>query len=448
VSPHRRAFLGLGLLVAALGIAAARTQEGAPRHLVLVSLDGLRPEFYLDDGYAAPELRALLGAGSHARAAEAVFPTVTYPNHASMVTGVRPARHGISFNVLFDPAEERGRWYEEAADLRAPPLWNWARAAGRRTAAVSWPSTLGAPIDALLPERDYYVRADAMEALRAAVTPGLLERLGVAPPAEVFRSPIEWDAFLAATAAAIIREDRPHLLLLHLVQLDYFQHRGGREGAEVGPALLRADAHLGALRRALAQVGLADRTAIIVSGDHGFQDVQRVVFPNQILADAGLRGCPRPGIGWRATAHLSGGAAAVFVAPPDRAAAALLAETALRGAGAERLRVVSRRELDELGAMPEAAFAIEAGPGFELVGSCSPAAPRLETAARPGSRGMHGYLPSRPGMATGFVAAGAGVRAGVALERIRLVDIAPTAARLLGVPAPPVEGRVLEEILR
>ena len=66
----------------------------------------------------------------------------------------------------------------------------------------------------------------------------------------------------------------------------------------------------------------------------------------------------------------------------------------------------------------------------------------------PDHLGMHGYLPSRPSMATGFVAAGAGVRAGVTLERMRLIDVAPTAARLLGVSAPAVEGRVLEEILR
>ncbi len=294
MSRRWRVLLAVLLLALAGGVSVPAQETGA-RHVLLVSLDGLRPEFYLDEAYAAPELRALLRAGSHARAAESVFPTVTYPSHASIVTGVRPARHGISFNVLFDPTGERGRWYEEAADLRSTPLWEWARAAGRRTAGVSWPSTLGARIDALLPERDYYVRPDALDTLRAVVTPGLFERLGVTPREEIFRNVVEWDAFLTATAAAMIREDRPHLLLLHLVQLDYFQHRGGREGAEVKPALLRVDAHLGALRRALAQAGLEERTAIIVTGDHGFEDVQRVLFPNQLLADAGLRECPRAG---------------------------------------------------------------------------------------------------------------------------------------------------------
>lgn len=428
------------------GAASARAHELGGRHLLLISLDGLRPEFYLDHAYEAPELRALVRAGSHARAAESVFPTVTYPSHASIVTGVRPARHGVIFNVVFDPTGARGRWYEEASDLRAPPLWEWARAAGLRTAGVSWPSTLGARIDLLLPERDYYARRDALDLLGAAVTPGLLERLGLVPRPEMFRNVVEWDAFLTATSAAIIRDARPHLLMLHLVQLDYFQHRGGREGAEVRPALARVDAHLGTLRRALGEAGLAARTTIIVTGDHGFQDVERTLFPNQVLAAAGLRDCPRAGEGWRATVHIAGGAAAVFVTPAGDPTTARLAETALRRAASSRLTIVSRQDLDAMGAMPGAAFAIEAAPGFDLSGSCARPQMKRETPAI--RRGSHGFLPFRPSMATGFIAAGPGVRAGGVLERIRLIDIAPTAARLLGIAAPVVEGRVVEEILR
>lgn len=442
---HTRLILAL-VLTAPAGGASARAQEPAARHLVLISLDGLRPELYLDDAHAAPELRALLRAGSHARGAEGVFPAVTYPSHASIATGVRPMRHGVSF--LFVPSGARGRWYEEAADLTAAPLWEWARATGLRTAGVSWPSTLGARTDALLPERDYHLRRDALDALRAAVTPGLFERLGVAPREGMFRDVVQWDAFLTAEASAVIREDRPNLLLLHLVQLDYSQHQGGREGSEVKPALLRVDTHLGTLRRALAQAGIAERTAIIVTGDHGFQDVQRVLCPNQALADAGLRAGPRPGAARRATVHLAGGANAVFVNPAGDAAAGHLAAAALRAVGSERLAIVSRRDLDTMGAMPGAAFAIEPAPGLKRSGSCSATASRLEAAAAADRRGMHGHRPSRPSMATGFVAAGAGIRTGVGRERVRLIDAAPTAARLLGVPAPAVEGRVLDEILR
>jgi predicted AlkP superfamily pyrophosphatase or phosphodiesterase len=433
----------VGTLLAALVLVALGATPGpAARHLIIISIDALRPEFYLDESYPTTELRALRQAGSHARAAEPVFPSVTYPNHAAIVTGVRPMRHGIAFNVLFEPTGARGRWYEEASDLKSPPLWEWARAAGLSTAAVSWPSTLRARIDYLVPERDYYVRPEPVDALLAATTPGLLSRLGVHPEPATFKNVVLWDAFLATTAGAIVRTLKPNLLLLHLVQADYFQHRGGREGADVRPALGRLDVHVGEMLRAVREAGIADQTAVIITGDHGFQDVSSHVFPNEVLARAGLRGCPEAGAEWRATAHLAGGTAAVFVSPPGDAAATAAAEAALRGQAGGRYSIISRQALDDLGAMPGAAFALEAMPGVAMGGTCGSG---LTGRA---SGGTHGFLPSRPSMATGFIAAGAGVRSGVVLDRARLIDVAPTAARLLGFDPPPVEGRVLTEVLR
>jgi predicted AlkP superfamily pyrophosphatase or phosphodiesterase len=433
------------VLLTVLAVACASTTPAAPtgRHLVLVSIDALRPEFYLDPSYDAPTLRALVSEGSHARAAESVFPTLTYPSHASIATGVRPARHGVLFNVLFQGDGPSGRWYEEAADLRASPLWMWARAAGLTTASVSWPSTLGAPIDWLVAERDYYQRKDPLPLLLAASTPRLFERIGVTPAADMFRNVPRWDAFLIATVTGIIREARPHVLLVHFVEADVVQHRAGRVGPDVKPAVARIDRHLATLRQALASAGIAERTTIIVTGDHGFQDVRNYVYPNRVFVDAGLRACPGRG-SWRASAHVGGGSAAVFVNPPGDAAAIGAAEEALRREARDRYVVLTRAELDTMGAMTGAALGLEATPGWAIGSSCDRG---LVEPAIGGLVGTHGFLPSRPSMATGFVAAGAGVRRGVALERIRLIDVAPTAARLLGIPAPPVEGRVLVEIL-
>jgi predicted AlkP superfamily pyrophosphatase or phosphodiesterase len=429
------------VLTALVGCAGQAPRVPRARHVLIVSIDGLRPEFYLDEAWAAPELRALLKAGSYARAADGVFPTVTYPNHASIVTGVSPARHGVFSNTMPTPTGTRGRWYEEADDLHAPPIWEWARAAGLTTGAVSWPVTAGARIDLLVPERDYYAQKDPLQRLRADSTPGIFERLGVTPRPEMFKDVEQWDVFLTETVSAMIRRARPNLLLLHLVQTDYFQHRVGREGAEVKAAVARVDAHVGTIRRALADAGLADSWVMIVTGDHGFEDVRRGVHPNVLLTRAGLRGCPDPGNNWRATAYIAGGSAAVLVNPPGDAATAAAAEVALRVEAGDAYTIVPRAELDALGALPNAAFALAAAPGYAMGFGCR------GSLLVSGSGGQHGYLPSHPRMPTGFIAAGAGVRAGVSLERVRLIDVAPTAARLLRIDAPSVEGRVLEEIL-
>ncbi len=442
-APGVRTILAVAALALVLVSGLAPSPAASPLgHLVLISIDGLRPEFYLDDVYVTRELRALMAAGSYARAAEPVFPSVTYPNHAAIVTGVRPARHGVLFNVIWSPTGGPRRWYEEAADLRAPALWEWARTAGRTTAAVAWPSTFGARIDWLLPERAYYRRPDPVESLRRAVTPGLLERLTLTPRRAMFKDVRQWDEFLATTAAGIIREARPNLLLVHLVQLDYFQHQQGREGAGVKPALARIDAHVGSIVRALREAGVIDRAAIIVTGDHGFQDVHQLVHVNEILARAGFGGCPSKTEHWRVTAHVAGGAAAVFVRDPADTDAVVRAEAALKNEARDRLTILTRAELDQWGAMTGAAFGLEAAPGYALSGACG------KGLTGPGHGGTHGYLPSRASMKTGFITAGAGVRPGVILEQIRVIDIAPTAARLLGLAPPPVEGRVLEEILK
>jgi predicted AlkP superfamily pyrophosphatase or phosphodiesterase len=435
---RRGLILALVLCLVAAGVAAA-----AERHVALISVDGLRPAFYLDDGWETPHLRALMKAGAYAKAAEGVFPTVTYPNHASIATGVRPVRHGIGFNTHFDPGAAHGRWYADAADLRASALWDWAREAGLSTAAVAWPSTVGARIATLVPEQDYFARKEPLDLLLRSSTPGVFDRLNLTPRPDSFKDVLKWDAFLTETAAAIIRRDRPRLLLLHVVEADFRQHRSGLEAAAVQAAVRRIDGHVGTLLAALRDAGIAERTAVIVTGDHGFEPIESLVFPNAVLARAGLRSCPSPGDGWRATVHVTGTVGAVFVNPPGDPDAVAEAGAALRAAAPGHYTLISREDLDRAGAFPNAAvFALEAVPGHGMSGACA----RGVTA--PARGGAHGALPSRPAMATGFVASGSGIKSGVTLERMRLIDVAPTAARLLGLTPPRVEGRVLDEILQ
>jgi predicted AlkP superfamily pyrophosphatase or phosphodiesterase len=92
--------------------------------------------------------------GAHALGVEGVFPTVTYPSHTSMITGVRPAVHGIIQNRIFEaPTDTQTReWYWFAEALKTETLWSVAKKAGLVTASVGWPVTVGADIDYNVPE--------------------------------------------------------------------------------------------------------------------------------------------------------------------------------------------------------------------------------------------------------------------------------------------------------
>jgi hypothetical protein len=184
-----------------------------------------------------------------------------------------------------------------------------------------------------------------------------------------------------------------------------------------------------------------DSAALLIAGDRGFAPVHSLLTPNTALAKAGLL-TPVPGLDagvtqWSAIARSNGGSAFVYA---QKERDAVLARSALENNAARvgSFRVVAAAELLRGGADPEAWFGLEAEPGF-LFGDAVQG-PFLMPAA---IRGAGGYLPSRSEMDTGFVAWGRGLRTRVRIPRMKQLDVAPTAARLLGVDLGAVSGQPL-----
>ena len=143
----------LALVTDAVRAAPAPAGE---RFAVLVSIDGLMPASYTAPdalGLSVPNLRRLVAEGASAEGVVGVLPSVTYPSHTTMTTGVPPRLHGITGNRIFDPAgdsNEAWTWYAE--DVRVPTLLGAARGRGLRTATLFWPVTVGAAAEAVVPE--------------------------------------------------------------------------------------------------------------------------------------------------------------------------------------------------------------------------------------------------------------------------------------------------------
>jgi len=444
---RRFSFLLPLVLLSAAGPAGADDDATAGRpadHVVLISVDGLRPEFYLDPGWPAPRMQQLMREGSHAEAVESVYPTVTYPSHTSMVTGVRPARHGVYYNSPFEPGGETGRWYWEASAIRVPTLWDVARDAGLQTAALGWPVTVGAPIDRNLPEVWSLERgADPIEVVRAACQPPDLlaeierEATGRLRPNNFTIDHLTRDDRAGAAAAYLLETYRPNLLAVHLIGTDHFQHEDGREAPRVRLAVAAADRAISQIVEAAERAGVRDRTAFVVTGDHGHVDLHTRLAPNVWLVAAGLREASRDRGDWRATFHTTGAAAFLHLRDPgDQDAVQRVRELldALPPAVRSRFRVLDRAELDRLGAAPEAALSLALDPGIHVTSSPRP------PALRPATGATHGYLPHHPQVRTGLIAAGAGIRRGTVAPLLQLTDVAPLVAHLLGLEMPPGEG--------
>jgi len=125
--------------------------------VLMISIDGLKPEYITQadaHGMRIPYLRTLLTNGTYAEGVVGIWPTVTYPSHTTLMTGVWPAEHGILNNQEFDPFQKfTGGWNWYAAEIRVPTLWQVAHHAGLRTASVGWPVSVGATdVDYLIPE--------------------------------------------------------------------------------------------------------------------------------------------------------------------------------------------------------------------------------------------------------------------------------------------------------
>lgn len=406
---------------------------GRPR-VVVVSIDGMMPQTYLDPdalGLAVPTLRELVRRGVVARVVP-VLPTVTYPAHTTLVTGVAPGRHGITTNRPADALDKNQagwRWYAE--DIAVPTVWGQVAAQGREVALIEWPVTVGAKVSHLVPEFWRAGTTDDQKLLRAMATPGLLEAVQADSPelwTHLTPPNVADDAQFAIARHLLARHD-PDLMLVHVWRTDDMQHDHGPRSAQARAAFEHVDALLGQLLRQLEASPRWAETTLVVVSDHGFAAIERevrlgVLFEKQGLVQRGADGQLSQS---RVTAVPNGGLVYVYATDPEAAAQA---ERAVRKLGAPIAQILPAAEVARRGGDPSVAFAALAAPGFHF-GDRRTGELFVDT---PG-RGTHGYLPEDPAMHASLLAVGPGVQTRD-LGVVPMTAIAPTLAELVGAPLP------------
>lgn len=380
-------------LVPCLALGACTAPVGRPGPIVvMISMDGTRPAD-LAAG-RLPSLTRLAERGAIAEKLLPSFPSNTFPNHVTLVTGVAPERHGLVDNTFIDP--ERGLFERQDVPtwIDVEPIWSLLAREGIVSASYYWVGSAGDWPGGSGPR--YWKRFS--------------DRTGEAEKVEQI---LEW--------LDLPEPRRPRLITSWFHGADGASHRHGPDSDEVVRSLAAQDLALAALIDGIADRGLWEATTLLVVSDHGMMVPQRRV---DLVATLGAAGIEARVIG-------GGGFASVHVSQEDAPRAVDVA----RGLGLSAWR----RE--------DAPAALRvANPRF---GPVVVVAPRGTAIVRKGlaKKGFHGHAPDVPEMAAILVAAGRGVAPATRLPEIPNVDVAPTVLRLLGVPVPGwMEGRPIPEL--
>lgn len=375
----------------------ATTPSAAPtpstRHsVVLISIDGLAASALVRGN--TPNLDRLAAEGVHAAWMNPSYPVLTFPNHFTLVTGLRPDRHGIIHNSMRDDAVGGFKVADKAAGADArwwqgEPIWNTAEKAGLRTAIWAWPGN-AAPIDGRRPTRWVPYSPEISSLERADQVADWLTE----PPAT-----------------------RPHLAALYFERVDNVGHDKGPDAPETLAAIREVDAAVGRIVQALDARGLRTSTDIVVVSDHGMAPVA----PHQYIALEDMAA-------FEQAEAVSTGQVIGFNPRPGHEAAAghrLLGRH-------DHYQCWRKQDLParwHYGRHPRVpAIVCQFDEGWNAL----PAEQLQRVPKDRLNRGSHGYDNTLPSMRAVFVAAGPSFRRGATLPAFDNVDVYPLLATLLG----------------
>jgi predicted AlkP superfamily pyrophosphatase or phosphodiesterase len=371
-------------------------------YLVLISIDGFRWDF--PDLYPTPALDRIAARGMRAEALQPVFPTLTFPNHYSIVTGMLPAHHGLVANEF--PGEQAGSWYnykqrssvEDGSWYLAEPVWVTAEKQGMVTSAYFFVGT-EADIQGVRPT--HWRNFDGEDSGEKRV-----------------RQVLEWLAEPPGT--------RPHFVTLYFEEVDQYTHWYGLGSEESVEAIRRVDEQIGQLLSGIEALPFAQDVYIVLVSDHGqakYQNENPVFILDQHvdLEDA----------------RLVEGGSWVFINFENE----------------DEARAVKTRDIINLAwncgnaMLPEDApesWAVSDSPRFpDIIVQADPGCGVISTSARHRkiTLGDHGWSPDMPEMRGIFMASGPGIPPGTRTGVVHVTDIYPLMMKILGLEYPwPIDG--------
>lgn len=448
--------VSLCLLISQSQLAAAANRE---RHVIVVSIDGLAAFLLNDPKAPLPTIRNLAKAGSVAEGGMKVSnPSVTWPNHSSVITGVRPEKHGVLANgVLVRGAIDVPTVVDPKRDqrdlIRVPTIIEAAHAAGLVTGEINWPCVRGSKaLQDTFPDVPDQVLHMSPRLRQELVTAGILA--DETQPSFAANSVAGRDLIWTEATCHVIRERKPNLMFVHLLNCDATHHALGAQTPAGYTANGYADMCLAKMVAATKEAGIFDKTTFIILADHGFAMTPKAICPNVVLRQAGLLKVTAEKMS-DARVHVfpEGGIGLVYCTNPGEAAAdrEKFRELMKDKEGVaevifpDRFVAVGMPHPREYSQAPDAILV--AKDGYAVSSTVAGENFVVANTEAKTSLGSHGFISSLQKMNAILVLSGAGIRAGEQLKDVENIDVAPTIARLLDLEYTGADGQVLNAAL-
>lgn len=446
----------LYVVASSVGPCIAWAGPAKDRHVVVICVDGL-PAYLFDDPAASmPAIRALAANGVRAKGMTVSNPSVTWPNHTSLTTGVRPEKHGVLFNGVLErtglglPVKVNG--FKDKSDLvRVSTIYDVMHQSGLTAAAINWPCTRNTTSLA-----DNF--PDVPESLKHT-TPQLideLKRAGLLTDRDIkdftkLSGPAR-DRIWTDAVCHSIRTRKPNLVLFHPLNVDGTHHKYGPQSPAGYTAVALADTLVRDVVQAIEDAGIRDKTTIFIVSDHGFMSIPKSLQPNVVLRQAGLLTVEGTQISSaRAQVIPEGGIGMLYLTVPDKLEEQRQKVSKLFQGRDGIAAVLTPDEFSKYGLpQPEgysqmADLILVAKDGY---GISATATGEDFVITNEGTPGTHGFLSTNPKMNATFIACGMGVRRGETIEAVENIDLSPTIAHLLGIDFPNVDGKVVTQALQ
>ena len=431
------------------------------KHLIVISVDALVYEDLLQ-AEELPAIGKLLKSGAFIKRVKTIYPSLTHPVHATVLTGCAAGKTGIVNNTFFEAGKEPRPWFNTLQDIQVKTILHAAHEQGLTTCACRWPVTAHGEkvIDYLVPEvmgldmeghEDdpalVYRMLGTQECLMDVIEEAL-KRYGWKNEHPVY------DEFETYCACEIIRRYQPNLMFIHSGYVDGERHRTGLFTEYVRHAVKQSDQWIGEILAAVKDAGIENETDVVVMSDHGQLAITRVICPNVFLKDRGLIHTDQEGklISWDAYVAGAGLSGQVYLSRPEDSELTARVYKILKEMAEEGIygfsEVLTAAEMRErYGLYGDFSFSIETD-GFTSFSEAleQPAVRPLDNTDYRYGHATHGHMPEK-GPQPPFIGAGPSFRKGVILEEGSILNHAPTFARILGLELPDTEGRAMEEIL-